>query len=94
MYNERCRVGVLRFYDASHNRRCFQMIGNCLKPLFEYNKPFSLNESNNAIRVKLKRIWEFANPNSKSTERQPILDGDPSMTTVDGNPTLTTADEQ
>ncbi len=94
MYYERRRVGVLRFYDTSHNRGGFQMIGNHLKSLFEHNKPFSLNESNDAIRVKLKRIWGFADPNSTSTERWPILDGDPSMTAVVGNATLKTADDQ
>ena len=58
LYGERRRKNLLKFYDGSCNKGGFQSIGNRLRDTFEEIKvPIDLTESNDALRLKLKKCF-------------------------------------
>jgi adenylylsulfate kinase-like enzyme len=66
MYHERRRQDVYKFYDASNRRIGRQAIANRLKDTFdEIDTPLTLLESNDCIRVKLKKALGFAQQDSR-----------------------------
>ncbi|NBR26721.1 MAG: hypothetical protein EBU08_23690, partial [Micrococcales bacterium] len=60
-YNEKRKPDVVKFYDASTNKQGFQAIANRLHEIFLEIAPqeFTLRESNDALRVKLKRCLKM-----------------------------------
>jgi hypothetical protein len=60
LYHERRQQLVMKFFDKSRYRVGRQCVGNRLKSVFdEIDTPFNLTESNDAIRVKLKKALGF-----------------------------------
>jgi len=60
LFYERRQPGILKFYDASRNKIGRQCIGNRLKETFDViSTPFNLNETNDTIRIRLKRALGF-----------------------------------
>jgi len=60
LYYERRRPEFLKFYNDSNKKIGRQAFGSRLKPIFDLiSEPFTLIESDNAIRVKLKRSLGF-----------------------------------
>jgi hypothetical protein len=57
---ERRAPDLIKFYDGSHLKTGFQAIGNRIGRIFdEIKTPFTLNESNDVIRTRMKKACNF-----------------------------------
>ncbi len=67
LYYERRQPGLVRFYDNSKKHIGRQALGNGLGHAFkEIDEAFTINESDDTIRLKLKKSLGFLNHNPRS----------------------------
>jgi hypothetical protein len=96
LYYERRASNVVKFYDNSKKRVGRQAFGNRLKTVFEeINKPIFLNESNNAIRLLLKKSFfiQTDSCNLPVAYNGPGLESPDSIGIPTNNPALALAPE-
>jgi hypothetical protein len=99
LYYERRSKNVMKFYDISRKRIGKQAIGNRLKSVFdEITEPITFNESDNSLRVLLKRTF-FIKPDSSNVLPIGVCFNGPGGETKDDGPlgndnhTMTDPDE-
>jgi hypothetical protein len=89
LYYERRQYNIIKFFDDSKYRLGRQCIGNRLKHIFDaITESFKLNETDDAIRVKLKRCLGFPKLGNDATSVVTNRDA----TTVDTNRDATPVD--